>query len=67
MKLTFGTLPSGVSARDATTESVVSITDDDTAGVTITPTAVTVTEGGTVTYTVVLGSQPAWKRHRDGE
>ena len=57
VKLTFGTLPTGVTAG-TTNESVVSITDDDTAGVTITPTAVTVTEGGTVTYTVVLGSQP---------
>ena len=66
VKLTFGTLPTGVTAG-TTNESVVSITDDDTAGVTITPTAVTVTEGGTVTYTVVLGSQPAWRRHRDGQ
>ena len=32
--------------------------DDDTAGATVTPTALTVTEGSTGTYTVVLATQP---------
>ena len=36
----------------------VSISDDDEDGVTIYPTEVTVTEGQTATYTVVLDSQP---------
>ena len=36
----------------------VTIIDDDTAGVTITPTVLTVAEGETSTYSVVLGSQP---------
>ena len=59
VKLTFGTtLPAGVSAGN-TDEAVVSITDDDTAGITVTPTVLTVTEGGTAVYTVVLDSEPA--------
>ena len=37
----------------------VTIVDDDTRGVTVSPTALTVAEGGSVTYTVALGSQPA--------
>ena len=36
----------------------VKITDDDTAGVSINPTELTVPEGGSGTYTVVLDSQP---------
>ena len=48
----------GVNAADVS----VSCTDDDTAGVTITPTSLTVTEaagvGHTATFTVVLTSQP---------
>ncbi|WP_420461494.1 fibronectin type III domain-containing protein [Candidatus Palauibacter sp.] len=34
------------------------IEDDDTAGVTVTPTTLSVAEGGTATYTVVLDTQP---------
>ena len=41
------------------TTTSVTITDDDTPGVTVDPTEVTVTEGGTVTYTVVLDTEPA--------
>ena len=41
------------------TTTSVTITDDDTDGVTVSPTAVTITEGGTVTYTVVLDTEPA--------
>ena len=33
--------------------------DDDTVGVTVTPTALTVNEGGSATYAVVLDAQPA--------
>ena len=48
------TLYNGIS-----TESVpVTITDDDTAGVSINPTALTVPEGSSSSYTVVLDSQP---------
>ena len=42
-----------------TAESVtVTITDDDSAGVSIDSTALTVVEGGSASYTVVLDSQP---------
>ena len=60
------TLTHAVSSTDDDTydeiaagEVKVDITDDDTDGVTVSPTAVTVTEGGTATYTVVLDTQPA--------
>ena len=47
----------GTSIGEAQT---VTITDDDTAGVTVSPTAVTATEGGaTGSYTVVLETQPS--------
>ena len=57
VKLTFGSLPDGVSAS-GTTEATVNITDDDTAGVTVNPTSLTLDEGGTATYTVVLDTEP---------
>ena len=57
VKLTFGTLPTGVS-EGTTSETVVSITDDDTAGVTVSETALTIQEGNTDTYTVVLDTEP---------
>ena len=57
VKLTFGSLPDGVSAS-GTTEATVNITDDDTAGVTLNPTSLTLDEGGTATYTVVLDTEP---------
>ena len=37
----------------------VTVTDDDTAGVTVSATAVTANEGSTATYTVVLDTKPA--------
>ena len=61
VKLAFGTLPAGVTAgvtAGDTAESTVSITDDDAAGVTITPTRFTVLAGESNQYTVVLGSKP---------
>ena len=58
VKLGFGALPTDVS-EGTTKETTVSITDDDTAGITITPTVLPVTEGGTATYTVELDSEPA--------
>ena len=39
-------------------ETTVRITDDDTRGVTVTPTVLTVDEGGSDSYDVVLTSQP---------
>ena len=57
VKLTFGILPAGVTSG-ATAESTVSITDDDAAGVTITPTMFTVLAGESNQYTVVLDSKP---------
>ena len=58
VKLTFGnTLPTGVSA-ETTVSAVVSITDDDIAGVTVHPTGVTIEEGDSAAYTVVLDTEP---------
>ena len=37
---------------------VVTVTDDDTVGVTVTPTELTIDEGASSTYTVVLDTQP---------
>ena len=42
-----------------TGEVTVTITEDDTAGITVQPTTLAVDEGGTATYTVVLTSAPA--------
>ena len=36
----------------------VAVTDDDTAGVTVSETSLSINEGGTATYTVVLDTQP---------
>ena len=42
----------------------VTNTDNDTAGITVRPSAATPTEaGGTATFTVVLNSQPTRRRH----
>ena len=45
----------GASISDVT----VSVTDDDTDGVTITPTGLSLAEGGSSSYTVVLDSKPS--------
>ena len=57
--LSFINLPGGVS-EGTTDETTVSITDDDTAGVTVSKSALTVTEADTTggSYTVVLDSRP---------
>ena len=57
VRLTFGELPDRVSAGSVST-TTVSITDDDTAGVTISETELTIEEGATSTYTVVLDTEP---------
>ncbi len=52
-------LSGAVGATITDAQGLGTITDDDTAGVTVTPTAVIVTENGLAqTYTVVLNSQP---------
>lgn len=45
-------------AGDGKDTATVTIADDDTAGVTITPTTLTIAEGESATYTVVLDSEP---------
>ena len=40
-------------------EVAIAVTDDETAGVSITPTELTIAEGGSDSYQVVLTSQPA--------
>ena len=54
--LSFRSLPDRVSGSG---EATVSIVDDDTAGVTIAPTTLTLREGSSDTYTVKLDSQPS--------
>ena len=56
--LAFGTtLPGGVSLGTTTT-TTVSITDDDGAGVSVSESSLTIAEGSSGTYTIVLDSQP---------
>ena len=55
--LGFGTLPTRVTAG-ATSQTVVTITDNDTRGITLSVTALTVDENASDTYTVALASQP---------
>ena len=56
--LAFGTaLPTGVSAGTTAT-TTVSIDDDDGAGVSVSKAALTIGEGRSGTYTIVLDSQP---------
>ena len=45
-------------AGDGRDTATVTITDDDTAGVTVTPTTLSVAEDGSATYTVALDSRP---------
>ena len=55
--LAFGTLPARVTVG-TTASTTVTITDNDTRGITVSPASLTVTEGTTGTYTVVLNSEP---------
>ena len=58
VKLSFGSqLPDQVTAVTPD-ETTISINDDDGASVKVTPTSLTITEGGSQNYTVVLTSQP---------
>ena len=53
--LGFGTLPDRVTAG---TTATVTITDDDAAGVTVSESVLSIDEGGSDTYTVVLDTEP---------
>ena len=56
---TFANTPSGADYASATAAIVTATEDDnDTAGVTVTPTRLTVNETGSATYTVVLNTLP---------
>ena len=52
--------------NDATAQVTVNVTDDDTAAVSVSPTALTVPEGGSGSYTVALDTEPSagGDRHR---
>ena len=57
VELGFGTLPERVAAGSPGT-STVTLTDDDARGVTVSETELTIAEGESGSYTVVLGSEP---------
>ena len=57
VRVAFGTLPADVSAGTPN-ETAVTIIDDDGAGVTVSPTRLSVGEGRSRTYTVALASEP---------
>ena len=50
---------SGYGSVTAADNVSVTVTDNDTAGVSVSPTNLSVGEGGTTTYTVVLNTQPS--------
>ena len=50
---------SGADYGSVTEDLPVTVTDDDTAGIVLTPTTLRVTEGGSATYTVELSTQPS--------
>ena len=56
-KVSFGELPEWLTLGTPS-EAVITIVDDDTAGVTVNPTTLPVDEGSNAEYTVVLDSQP---------
>ena len=60
VKLEFGTMPDPRVSAGTTDESTVSITDDDTAGIVLSETTLTVTEEQIpgASYTVVLATEP---------
>ena len=50
---------SGADYGSVTEDLPVTVTDDDTAGIVLTPTTLRVTEGGSATYTVELATEPS--------
>ena len=49
----------GADYGSVTEDLPVTVTDDDTAGIVLTPTTLRVTEGGSATYTVELATEPS--------
>ena len=58
VKLGFGTMPDARVRPGTTDELTLSIDDDDTAAIVLSPTGLTVGEGDTSSYTVKLATQP---------
>ena len=58
-KVTLTHTATGGEYAGTTADVAVTVTDDETLGVVISPTAIAVQAGGSNTYSVVLGSQPA--------
>ena len=58
VKIGFGTLPGGVTVG-GTAETIVSITDDDTADLVVSPSSLDIGEAGSGTFTVKLATQPS--------
>ena len=50
---------SGYGSVTTAAEVSVTVSDNDTAGVSVSPTSLSVNEGGTTTYTVVLNTEPS--------
>ena len=57
--LTFGTLPEGVVKGHTITATIELIDNDEPAGVSISESTLTIDEGGSDTYTLVLDSEPS--------
>ena len=58
VSLAFGALPTGVTAAVTQDTSSVTLTNDDTAGVTFSQQAISIREGDEAAYTAVLDSEP---------
>ncbi len=58
VSLAFGALPTGVTAAGTQDTSSVTLTNDDTAGVTFSQQAISIREGDEAAYTAVLDSEP---------
>ena len=58
VRLSFGAMPDARVNPGTTSQTTVSITDDDTAGVTVSKGSLTIAEGSSGTYTIVLDSEP---------
>ena len=58
VKLAFGTMPDSLISAGTTNEVTLTITDDDTAAIVLSPTSVTVGEGEEASYTVRLDTEP---------
>ena len=59
VKIGFGTLPGGVTVGGTAETTIVSITDDDTADLVVSPSSLDIGEAGSGTFTVKLATQPS--------